>query len=238
VSLFRAAGELGAEHHVGRRGLERLQEFTAFIEGCLDEARPPGEVVAAALARAGYPDWLREGASDAKVAERRLQNVTDLTDWMSRLAQENPGEGLAEVVSRLALQDILERQDEDRQEDRVSLMTLHAAKGLEFPHVFLVGMEEDLLPHHGAIGEAGLQEERRLCYVGMTRAQRTLTFSLAAKRRRFGDWESREPSRFLAELPADALRWEGTRSPDQDPDARRERGQRHIDGLRALLQSG
>ncbi len=105
--------------------------------------------------------------------------------------------------------DILERQDEESGGDRVHLMTLHAAKGLEFPHVFLVGMEEELLPHRTSIEEDNIEEERRLAYVGITRARRTLTMTCARHRRRGGEMIACEPSRFLSELPDEDLVWEG-----------------------------
>ena len=130
--------------------------------------------------------------------------------------------------------DILDRQDEENAQDCVSLMTLHAAKGLEFPHVFIIGMEEEILPHRSSLDTGDLSEERRLAYVGITRAQRTLTFSYAAKRRRYGEVSTCEPSRFLDELPADDLVWEGGRQ-QQDPQLRKQRGQAHLANLRGLL---
>jgi len=88
-------------------------------------------------------------------------------------------------------------------------MTLHASKGLEFPHVFMVGMEEELLPHRNSIEDNNIEEERRLTYVGITRAQRTLSMTLAGKRKQYGDISETTPSRFLDELPVDDVEWEG-----------------------------
>jgi ATP-dependent DNA helicase Rep len=107
----------------------------------------------------------------------------------------------------MMLMDILERQEEAEAGDQVSLMTLHAAKGLEFPHVFLIGMEENLLPHQNSIETENIEEERRLAYVGITRAQRSCTFSYCTHRKRYGDVTETEPSRFLAELPEEDLEW-------------------------------
>jgi ATP-dependent DNA helicase Rep len=113
-------------------------------------------------------------------------------------------------------------------------MTLHAAKGLEFPHVFMVGMEENLLPHRTSIEEDNLEEERRLAYVGITRAQKTLTLTYARKRKRAGEWHGCEPSRFLSELPQDDVKWEKPGA-SADPAEREERGQAHLSNLRGLL---
>jgi ATP-dependent DNA helicase Rep len=125
-------------------------------------------------------------------------------------------------------------------------MTLHAAKGLEFPHVFVVGVEEGILPHRNYLGEHGdasgpdgaaVEEERRLGYVGITRARETLTLSCADTRRRGGEVVTCEPSRFLKELPAEDVFWEGRDMP-QDPQTAQERADAHLGQLRALLGSG
>jgi ATP-dependent DNA helicase Rep len=146
------------------------------------------------------------------------------------------GDTLAEMVSHLALMDILERQDEDSGGDRVHLMTLHAAKGLEFPHVFLVGMEEELLPHRTSIEEDNIEEERRLAYVGITRARRSLTMTCARHRRRGGEKIACEPSRFLNELPAEDLVWEG-KGNQLSQEEKKSRGSAYLANLKSQLQT-
>jgi ATP-dependent DNA helicase Rep len=186
-----------------------------------------------------YAGWLKDNAPTLAAAERRIENVDELIGWLESLHRERiqdatarTGE-LAELVAHLSLLDVLERQEEEEGGDRVHLMTLHAAKGLEFPHVFLVGMEEELLPHRSSIEQDSIEEERRLAYVGITRARSSLTLTLARHRRRFGETVACEPSRFLAELPqADLDR------PDQREltgEERRERGQAHLAALKGLL---
>lgn len=114
-----------------------------------------------------------------------------------------------QAVAKLCLRDLMSRNEEEDVGDQVQLMTLHASKGLEFPHVFLVGMEEGLLPHQSSIDDNMVEEERRLAYVGITRAQQSLIFTMAKERRQYGDVIRPEPSRFLFELPQDDLEWEG-----------------------------
>ena len=156
---------------------------------------------------------------------------------MQRLAEQSTEDKtLSDLVAHMSLMDILDRGADDSRADCVHLLTLHAAKGLEFPHVFLTGMEESLLPHRSSIESGDIEEERRLAYVGITRARQTLTFTYAARRKRGGEMVAREPSRFLAELPADDLQWQGCNR-EVDPAQKQERGQAHLANLRGLLHS-
>ena len=116
-------------------------------------------------------------------------------------------------------------------------MTLHAGKGLGFPHVVLVGLGEESLPERANLEGAGLEEERRLAYVGITRAQKSLTLSFAQRRKRYGEMIEIEPSRFLEELPQDDLKWEGKEG-STDPEERQQTGKAHLANLRGILDAG
>ena len=237
VGLLTACDELGLEQSLNGRPLERLREFAAWIWGFCRRAENdhPVDTVRQLLSDIQYEDWLYEKASSPAIAEYRWENVLSLVQWIERLHQgDMAGESLAQMIAHLSLQDILERQDEEEGGEKVHLMTLHAAKGLEFPHVFLVGMEEELLPHRSSIEEENIEEERRLAYVGITRAQKSLTMTCASKRKRFGEMVSCEPSRFLEELPAEDLKWEGGKNNLSEEESR-ERGSSHLASMRSLL---
>ncbi|MBU1297406.1 MAG: ATP-binding domain-containing protein, partial [Gammaproteobacteria bacterium] len=147
--------------------------------------------------------------------------------------EEDETAGLDQAISKLLLIDMLERQEEEEDEDKVQLLTLHASKGLEYPHVFLIGCEEELLPHRNSIENDDIEEERRLAYVGITRAKKTLCITLAAKRRQYGEEIDCMPSRFLDELPEEDLVWEG-RS-DEGESTKKERGKASLSALKAML---
>ncbi len=236
--LLAAVEEIGLEQQLKPRPLQLLREFSRWIwrlTQMANEADPAG-TVKQLLTDIDYEQWLYQSANNDKAAQRRWENVNELIDWLARLHQdEMQGQTLAEMVNHLALMDILERQDEENTQDRVSLMTLHAAKGLEFPYVFLVGMEEELLPHRVSIEEDNIEEERRLAYVGITRAQRILHLSYARKRRKGGELAECEPSRFLEELPADDLHREGGKQ-DSSPEQKKARGKAHLSAMKALLK--
>ena len=235
VGLLAACGELGLGEHLAERQRERLQAFTDLMGTFAKRAAADPVTAVRALAEAiDYPGWLRENASSQAVADRRMDNVHDLIEWLGSLNKGNhQAKTLGEMVSHLTLMDVLDRQDEETGGDRVHLMTLHAAKGLEFPQVFLVGMEEEILPHRTSIEEDSIEEERRLAYVGITRARRALTFSYARRRKLFGELIQTEPSRFLAELPEGALERDDQRA--ADPAAGRARGLAHLANLRGIL---
>ena len=237
ITLATAIDELGLGEQIKPRPLARLREFSAWLKGLARDAESgtPVDAVRQLLRDIDYRDWLLQTSDSDKTGERRWENVEELVAWLERLQkEEQQGKTLAEMVNHLSLMDIIERQDEEAGDDRVVLMTLHAAKGLEFPHVFLVGMEEELLPHRSSIEQDDIQEERRLAYVGLTRAQRTLTMTCAERRRRGGESIRCEPSRFLSELPADDLSWEG-RGAKLSAEEKQARGKASIAGLKAML---
>ena len=233
ISLLASCHELGLAEVIDSRRLTRLREFHDWMmhhqrQAC--EERTSAALLQL-LQEIDYMDILRERSSSEQVAERRWENVLELVEWLQRLEEQEKTDP-DEIVNHLMLQDILERQDEENSSDRVSLMTLHAAKGLEFPLVYLVGMEEELLPHRTSIEEETIEEERRLAYVGITRARRRLVMSLAEKRRRYGEWIFCEPSRFLGEIPDECLLWEGEQQQKQQT---RETGMAHLANLRQML---
>ncbi len=206
-SLGRAMQELGLREVLGKRALHRLQNFTDFILELRTEVEQLDAMALAKslIAKLEYADWLSEICSSQKQADEAMENVFELVSWIGNLQKSRDDNSLAGLISHLSLMSILENDEDKNEQDAVQLMTLHAAKGLEFPHVYLVGFEEDSLPHHQSQDTAGLEEERRLAYVGITRAEKTLALCHAKTRKKFGELQHFEPSRFLLELPEDDL---------------------------------
>lgn len=217
VSLFAAAQEIGLQSHIAEKNLERLQRFRHWIKQVAENCRgtDPVGAIREMLNDIDYEGWLHQNASSSKAAEKRMENVFYLVESLQKTLDKSSGDDeeeearIEDAIAKLVLRDLLERQEEEDLSDQVQLMTLHASKGLEFPHVFMVGLEEDLLPHRNSIEDNNIEEERRLAYVGITRAQRTLTMTLAGKRKQFGDISDTTPSRFLDELPAEDVEREG-----------------------------
>lgn len=217
VSLLTACDEVGLQALIPKKSLERIRQFSNWITHVRDNCHngEPVSAIREMIEDIDYEGWLHQNASSPKVAEKRMENVWWLVEsiktTLSRDEDENKSgeQRVNEAIAKLVLQDLLERQEEEDETDRVQLMTLHASKGLEFPHVFLLGMEEEILPHRNSIEENNIEEERRLTYVGITRAQKTLTISLAATRKQFGEKQSTTPSRFIDELPEEDLEREG-----------------------------
>jgi ATP-dependent DNA helicase Rep len=184
-----------------------------------------------------YESWLFETSPSPKAAEMRMKNVNQLFSWMTEMLEGTDLDEpmtLTQVVTRFTLRDMMERGENDEELDQVQLMTLHASKGLEFPYVYLVGMEEGLLPHQSSIDEDNVDEERRLAYVGITRAQKELTFTLCRERRQYGELMRPEPSRFLMELPQDDLAWESERKVVSAQE-RMVKGKSHLEKIREQL---
>ncbi|MCF6355108.1 MAG: DNA helicase Rep [Candidatus Polarisedimenticolaceae bacterium] len=236
-TLLQACGEFGLEQLLSKRAQEKLADFSHLVRHFHQrtENSSPAHILQDLIRETGYEDWLSETSSNDRAAERRMENVADLIKWLDSLHRgSHEGKSLAEIINHLTLMDMLENQESEEESNQVHLMTLHSAKGLEFPHVFLVGMEEELLPHRNSIEEDNIEEERRLAYVGITRAQRTLTITFASKRKQFGELVRCEPSRFLAELPEEDLAWEG-RNSTLSAEEKQQRGTAHLANLRAIL---
>jgi ATP-dependent DNA helicase Rep len=240
-SLFEVSFEMGLEQHLTGRGLENLRRFTQWLVAIADQAERGDtvEAVRSLVRDIHYEDWLYETSASPKAAEMRMKNVSDLYSWIvADLEGDNYDQEektLKEVVQRLTLRDMMERGEEDEDSDAVQLMTLHASKGLEFPYVYLIGSEEGILPHQTSIDEDNVEEERRLMYVGITRAQRELTFTMCKERRQFGELLKPTQSRFLDELPFDDVEWEANKKP-VSAEERMAKGQAHIANIRAMFK--
>ncbi|NPU91163.1 MAG: DNA helicase Rep [Gammaproteobacteria bacterium] len=236
-SLFSVCCEMGLAEHVKAKQLAVLNRFHNWIDETRENIQR-GHAVGAIkqmIRDIDYEQWLNEQSSSPKMAERRMENVWQLVQSIERMLEKTEDENDVEaVIGKLVLLDILEQQQEEDESDKVQLMTLHASKGLEFPYVFLMGMEEELLPHRNSIEDGNIEEERRLMYVGITRAQKELTLTYTAKRKQYGEEFEPTPSRFLDELPQDDLRWEG-RGEKKSKEETQAIGSAHIANLKNLF---
>ncbi|MFQ3248239.1 DNA helicase Rep [Glaciecola sp.] len=239
IGLFEACCHSGLNSILGARAFQSVEQFSRWVVEASDNAQR-GDTVAVLrdfIKAMGYEEWLYEQSTSPKAAEMAMANISTLFGWIDGMLKGDDLEApmtLPEVVNRLILRDMMERGEDDAEADQVQLMTLHASKGLEFPYVFMVGMEEGLLPHQSSIDEDNIDEERRLAYVGITRAQKELVFSIARERRQFGEIIQPEPSRFLYELPQDDVEWEFQKK-KASAEERKEKGAKGIANLRDLL---
>ncbi len=232
-SMLQASGELGLAEAMQARSFAKVQKFHQWVQETTELAgrSKPTTFLAQMLEDIQYQAWLYETEDTPKAAEKRWANVVELLNWVNRILEREPDADIDRVVSRLTLMDILDG-DEDAEYDAVNLMTLHASKGLEFPYVFMVGTEEELLPHRNSLSDEAIEEERRLAYVGVTRAQRELTFTYAKYRKRQGEKMHCEYSRFLSELPEEDLEWLGEKA---NAETNEKSGRAALAGLRAML---
>jgi ATP-dependent DNA helicase Rep len=229
-SLFTAAFEQGFAPRVQARQLAPLLEFCEFINRLQARAarEPAAQVMPDLLSAIAYEDWLLEH-DEARAARIKLTNVQDFCDWLGKKGDEEQ-KTLIDLTQTIALINMLDKQDADL--DAVQLSTLHAAKGLEFKHVFLIGIEEGVLPHREAEADNRIEEERRLMYVGITRAQRSLHLSYAEKRKQGRELIPCRASRFIDEMGREDLRFSGGKN-DSVPD--KAAGADRLAALKAML---
>ncbi|MDB4327000.1 DNA helicase Rep [bacterium] len=239
TSMFEAAFDPNLQDVLSGKALVSVEQFSRWIVELSDRAvRGDGIATIREMIKAmGYEEWLYESSTSPKAAEMGMANISTLFGWISNMLEGgelDPPMTLQEVVNRLILRDMMERGEDTEETDQVQLMTLHSSKGLEFPYVFMVGMEEGLLPHQSSIDEDNIDEERRLAYVGITRAQKVLFMTLVKERRQYGEIINPEPSRFLHELPQDDLVWEH-KKPKVSAQERQQKSQEGIANLRNMM---
>ncbi|MFA7351731.1 MAG: UvrD-helicase domain-containing protein [Methylotenera sp.] len=246
ISLFAAAFEGGFQSEIGNKQLEDLLNFCQYINKLQHRAvrDPAGDLLNDLLATIQYEAFLYD-SEEPRAAEGKWANVLDFIGWLTKKGEanteygnESAGKNLLELTQMVSLMSMLEGR-ENGEPDAVKLSTLHAAKGLEFGHVFLIGVEEGILPHRESIDMAvsdptKIEEERRLMYVGITRAQKSLNISWCKKRKRAGEMQMCEPSRFIAEIPKDDVRHFGNPF-NKDPEASKDFGKSKMANIKAML---
>lgn len=229
-SLFKTCQQVSQIAELGLRAKQAVDEFVALITKASNQSPFDVDWFVRELS---YDHWLMESSSTPKAAEYRWNNVKELCRWISDGLEQHDDNDLNEVINQLLIKEL---QQQEEASGSVQLMTLHAAKGLEFAQVYLVGMEEDLLPHKTSIEEDTIEEERRLLYVGITRAKQNLILTMADRRRRYGETTRCDVSRFLAELPESDLDWPDQKAPLTETE-QQDQNQFYRDQLAALLSS-
>lgn len=242
LSLLTASSDQRLSMVLPKKATTQLHEFADFIatftRELLDDDEPVPKV-RQMINEAGYIDYVREQAATPAQEKTKIDNIETLYTSIQNLinrADDVDEKNIESVIRKLVLLDMLEQQQEEEDTDKVNLLTLHAAKGLEFPYVYMIGLEEELLPHKNSIAAETIEEERRLMYVGITRARQGLTLTLAEQRKNGGQMRQMTPSRFLDELPQDELEWHGRKkklAPNVDP---KEQAQHYLANLKALLK--
>jgi ATP-dependent DNA helicase Rep len=231
LSMLRTAHDAAALRQLAARPATALGNFVELMDRLTDAARhmAPADLVDDTLHRTGYAQHLAQSSRDRTLGERKLGNVRELMDWLRAMGRGHARAG--DLAAQLAL---LSHADRDDGGDAVRMMTLHAAKGLEFRSVHIIGCEDGTLPHEGAIDEGRLDEERRLLYVGITRAKELLHLSYSIQGRRWGQTFKQKPSRFLDELPATELHRDGA-DPEAEAETRRDVAAAQLAKIAAML---
>lgn len=243
LSLLSAAADQRLAMVLPKKALTQLHEFADFMAQFtrdLHDHDDPVPLVRQMMNEAGYIDYIREQAATPAQEKSKLDNIESLYNSIQSLinkAEDVDDRNIESAIRKLVLIDMLEQQQEEQDLDKVNLLTLHAAKGLEFPYVYMMGLEEELLPHRNSIAADTIEEERRLMYVGITRAKQGLTLTLAEQRKNGGQMKQMNPSRFLDELPADEVEWLGRKkiNPSQAVDPV-EQTRRALENLKALMK--
>ena len=229
-SLLKAADRINVLKLLPARPAAALDGFAQLLRRFrqLTNVLPAAELCRKLIEESGLLAEVRATSRDDSLFQRRRGNLEELTGW---LEAARGGGGPGELAAQLAL---LSHADRDDPGPSVRLMSLHGSKGLEFRYVFIIGVHEGSLPHDASLDEGRIEEERRLMYVGITRAKELLHLSYPKRAKRFGEVVKNEPSRFLAELPGAELHWIG-RDVEKDAERREDVAASHMARLAALL---
>jgi ATP-dependent DNA helicase Rep len=229
--LSRAAEDIGLLKQLTPRAAAGLDEFTRIVHRLRDlsERATPAELTRQLIEQSGLLAAIRAQCKDEASFQRRRENLDELSQWFEAAKGGGPGD----LAAQLAL---ITHADRGEAGNEVRLMSLHAAKGLEFRAVFIIGCEDGNLPHEHSIEEGMLEEERRLFYVGITRAKERLYLSHSAEAKRWGESQHLLPSRFLDELPAADLQRDGA-DPELESAQKKERGRAALKDLAAFFDA-
>ena len=230
LPMAHAAEAIGALSQLPPRAANGLSRFTDILRDLRAEMPKlsSGDLVRKLVKDSGLVSDLRASCKEESVYQRRLGNLEELAQWFEGGPR---GASTADLAAQLAL---LSRNDKDDGGNQVRMMTMHASKGLEFPYVFIIGCEDGVLPHQVSLDEGNLQEERRLLYVGITRAKVQLWMSYSKLTRKFGEHVRLKPSRFFDEIPAEEMQRDGA-DPVADAARKKERASAGLAAIQALF---
>lgn len=231
LPLSRAVDEISLLKQLTPRAAAGLDEFSRIVHRLRASAErlTPAALCQQLVEQSGLLASIRSQCKDDASFQRRKENLEELSQWFEAAKGGGPGE----LAAQLAL---LTHADRGEPGNAVSLMSLHGAKGLEFRTVFIIGCEDGNLPHEASMEEGGLNEERRLFYVGITRAKERLYISHCAEARRWGEAKHLLPSRFIEELPPGDIQRDGG-NPELETAQKKERGRAHLEAIAALFNS-
>ncbi|KTF41273.1 UvrD-helicase domain-containing protein [Xanthomonas translucens] len=230
LPMSRAAESMGALQQLPPRAANGLSDFVDTLQELRTAALTlsSADVVRQLAEQSGLIRELRSQCKDETTFQRRRGNLEELAKWFEGGPR---GATVGDLSAQLAL---LSRNDKDDGGNQVRMMTMHASKGLEFRYVFIVGCEDGVLPHEVSLEEGNLQEERRLLYVGITRAKEQLWMSYSKLTRKFGEHIRLKPSRFFAEIPAEEMQRDGA-DPVADAERKKERANAGLAAIQALF---
>lgn len=230
MPMAQAAEAIGALQQLPPRAANSLARFTDILRDLRAQMRQvtSGDMIRKVAKESGLLSELRQQAKEEVTYQRRANNIEELAQWFEGGPR---GATAADLAGQLSL---LSRSDKDEGGNQVRMMTMHASKGLEFPYVFIVGCEDGVLPHQVSLDEGNLQEERRLLYVGITRAKIQLWMSYSKLTRKFGEHVRLKPSRFFDEIPAEEIQRDGA-DPVADAARKKERASAGLAAIEALF---